>query len=158
MSTKTCSSCLIEQPVSEFYRHKNYPDGYRSSCKTCSKEYERLRYLKHKILGTKYYKNKPSSVRRQNYKSNFGITIEQYDELLEKQDHKCAVCHTHEDDLSKRLAIDHDDVTNEIRGLLCNKCNLHLISDHRESTIFKNAITYLERTFTGWFIPDKGNK
>ncbi len=32
---KTCSTCKIEQPVSEFYKHSQTKDGLRSQCKKC---------------------------------------------------------------------------------------------------------------------------
>src|SRR5690606_456504 len=46
-----------------------------------------------------------------------------YNLLLEKQQHKCGICGTHEKDLPKALCVDHDHVTGEVRGLLCTRCN-----------------------------------
>jgi hypothetical protein len=43
------------------------------------------------------------------------------------------------------LAIDHDHITNEVRGLLCRDCNvmLGLVKDNTET--LKNAIQYLQK-------------
>lgn len=32
---KVCDSCKIEKDVSEFYKHRNRPDGLNQSCKVC---------------------------------------------------------------------------------------------------------------------------
>ena len=39
--TKTCSKCKIPQPISEFYKRKDRPSGYKSECKTCHCDYKR---------------------------------------------------------------------------------------------------------------------
>ena len=36
--TKTCFKCNEEKFLNEFYKHKNYADGYMKNCKTCKKE------------------------------------------------------------------------------------------------------------------------
>jgi len=56
----------------------------------------------------------------------YGITLEQYNEMVALQGGRCAICnkvpagtsHT-----SRRLAVDHDHATNAVRGLLCSTCN-----------------------------------
>lgn len=35
--TKVCFRCSIEQPISEFYKHKGMGDGHLNKCKTCTK-------------------------------------------------------------------------------------------------------------------------
>lgn len=40
---KTCSTCAGVKPITEFFRHSHYPDGYRAQCKDChKKKVERL--------------------------------------------------------------------------------------------------------------------
>jgi hypothetical protein len=58
-------------------------------------------------------------------KNLYGLTVTQYNELLDRQDYRCAVngCEvTHSDD--RPLLVDHDHKTGIVRGLLCNKHNL----------------------------------
>lgn len=84
----------------------------------------------------------------------YGITPEQYQELLEKQNYSCAVCGRHESEFTKKLAIDHDHGTGEIFGLLCTVCNRVLIGKIRKSEMYLAAAKYLEKG-TGWFVPPK---
>jgi hypothetical protein len=55
----------------------------------------------------------------------YGITPEDYAELLEKQNYVCAIC-SRPPGKRFRLSIDHDHDTGIVRGLLCNTCNLSL--------------------------------
>jgi hypothetical protein len=51
----------------------------------------------------------------------YGITLDQYEEMMVQQEGRCAVCHG---EFGKRIHIDHCHNTNVVRGLLCNGCNV----------------------------------
>lgn len=84
----------------------------------------------------------------------YGLTLEQYNELLQRQDEKCPVCLRHKDEFTTNLAVDHDHITGEIRGLLCNYCNHRMVGRHRDSALLRRIADYLE-IGTGWFVPPK---
>lgn len=84
----------------------------------------------------------------------YGITWDQYNELLEKQNHRCFVCQKHENEFKTRLAVDHDHVTGEIRGLLCNYCNHRVVGRNRNPDIMKRVYEYLSQG-TGWIVPKR---
>lgn len=63
--------------------------------------------------------------RRWKLSARYGITIEQYAEMMQVQESKCALCR-YIPSPRKRLAVDHDHVTGEVRGLLCHWCNKYL--------------------------------
>jgi len=100
------------------------------------KEYAKRYYLKNKIKINKWRKgwrannrkeNKEKAIetnKRWNLKRKYNITLEQYNELFEKQEGKCAICGRHQTKLKRPLSVDHDHKTDEIRGLLCTKCNV----------------------------------
>ena len=88
----------------------------------------------------------------------YGITPEQYDEMLEKQDGYCAVCLKHHSEFKTRLAVDHDHKTGELRGLLCMNCNHRVVGRHREPDLLLRAGRYLQGPFTGWFVPPRPKK
>lgn len=73
----------------------------------------------------------------------YGIDPDRYDSLLAQQGGACAICGTHP--RQKRLAVDHNHKTGEVRGLLCGACNHGVLGKSRESTrILQAAIDYLE--------------
>lgn len=79
--------------------------------------------------------------RNNEMKSHRGMSIAEYDALLEAQGGGCAICG--KIDPNFRLAIDHDHRTGANRGLLCSNCNrgLGLLGDDR--TLLLAAIAYL---------------
>lgn len=65
--------------------------------------------------------------RKYHLSKTYGITTEQYEDLLERQGGTCATCSADEPGgRLKNFAVDHDHETGEIRGLLCFACNLVL--------------------------------
>jgi hypothetical protein len=77
-----------------------------------------------------------------------GINFKRYDEILELQEGKCAICLTNE--TGRKTAtlffVDHDHETGAVRGLVCNACNF-LLGQARDNTeILKSAILYLKKT------------
>lgn len=60
-------------------------------------------------------------------KPRYGITIDEYDALLLSQGEVCAICQKlPQTSRILKLAVDHDHATGEIRGLLCQRCNMGL--------------------------------
>lgn len=56
----------------------------------------------------------------------FGLTEEQYDQMLVQQNGVCKICERPSRGRCSRLAVDHDHKTGKIRGLLCMVCNTRL--------------------------------
>lgn len=84
----------------------------------------------------------------------YGITEEQYEELLHQQGGSCGVCGKHESTFPVRLAVDHNHRTGEVRGLLCNYCNHRLVGRHTDPDLLLAVSSYL-RKGTGLFVPKK---
>ena len=79
-------------------------------------------------------------------KSQYGITLEDYNLKLKEQQHKCAICNTDEVDVFKQtLYIDHCHTTGKIRGLLCHSCNVALGLLKDSQTLLDNAKDYLRK-------------
>lgn len=71
-------------------------------------------------------------------KTRFGLDPEDYEEMLEKQDGRCAICGSLPD--GQHLSVDHNHETGDVRGLLCQPCNLAL--GHLERHL-SSAFVYL---------------
>lgn len=134
MTTKTCTKCGQEKGVANFRRRSDGP-ALGSWCLDC----ERLR--------CRTYMRSPRGKqvnRRAKLKYLFGLTAEQHDAILDAQGGGCAVC-GHTCPTGKRLAVDHDHVTGQVRGLLCVNCNKgigHLRDSH---VLLAKAAGYLTR-------------
>ena len=145
-TVKTCVQCQEEKHVTEFRLIGKY---LASWCKSCASEY-RKEWRKQPEVKAKEYEDN----RRRHLLKTYGITLEQYNELLSKQGHRCALCDKHEDDCKTKLAVDHDHITGEIRGLLCNYCNRRQVGRHRDGSLLRRMAEYVEQG-TGWFVPKR---
>lgn len=56
----------------------------------------------------------------------YGVTLEDYSKMLEKQNFCCAICGKNQSEFKKALHVDHNHKTNKVRALLCWKCNYYL--------------------------------
>jgi Recombination endonuclease VII len=52
-----------------------------------------------------------------------GLTTADYDRMLDAQSGRCAICRAESPLGRGRWHADHDHVTGQVRGLLCNNCN-----------------------------------
>lgn len=95
-----------------------------------------------------------SKVRERHLRLKYGITLEQYNELLSGQNDCCAICERHKDEFKINLAVDHNHSTGEVRGLLCSYCNHRVIGRHRDGELLRKMAAYVERK-TGWFVPKR---
>jgi hypothetical protein len=86
-----------------------------------------------------------ASQRNQNLKRNYGISLNQYNEMLAAQNSACAICGTTTPGGSGVLHVDHCHTTGAIRELLCPQCNVGLgsFSDNPERLL--EAASYLKR-------------
>jgi hypothetical protein len=60
--------------------------------------------------------------RDRHYKSHYGISTDEYNEILLSQNGRCLICGAEPD--GRALDVDHDHETGKVRGLLCHRCNL----------------------------------
>jgi hypothetical protein len=83
------------------------------------------------------------SARAGHLRRTYALTEAQYAAVLKYQHGRCAVC----DRLpkSRRLEVDHDHKSGQVRGLLCWFCNKKVIGRATEPDIFENAAEYLKR-------------
>ncbi len=63
----------------------------------------------------------PNRIKIKNLRRRYGITLEQFDAMVKKQNRKCGICFA-----VKPLSVDHCHKTGKIRKLLCRSCNSRL--------------------------------
>jgi len=93
--------------------------------------------------------------RRARALQSYGITIEQYDELLRAQGGVCAACAAPPTE-KRLLDVDHDHRTGRVRGLLCRRCNRALGSLRDDPELARKLATYLEITRAPWLVEALG--
>lgn len=114
---KECTGCSQIKKIEEFgwnYDNRSNKKYRRSHCKTCRNRIKQLR--------------------------KYGLKEAGYKQLYEDQGGRCKICkqvHLH-------LVIDHDHITNQVRGLLCDSCNkgLGFFRDNIDSLL--SAVNYLK--------------
>ena len=131
--TKICTTCGVEKDINQFYfRGGNYsPNSRKSKCKECDKKrvaenYDPIRY------------------QEQHLKRSYGITLNEYNQMLADQNHKCITCGTTEPGGKHgKFMVDHSHITGKVRGLLCKSCNIALgeVKDNRQT--LQKMIEYL---------------
>jgi len=121
-------------------RRRDNKDRYTRSPKAVA---ARLSYMK-TYAKTPVYKKAQAAYRARNrekilkqrrgsnYKSKYGITVEDYERMLRSQRGRCKICRRKASEFKRRLHVDHCHITGKVRGLLCAGCNLavgHLEKD-----------------------------
>lgn len=77
-------------------------------------------------------------------KSEYGLTPQQYAEMLARQGDRCAICRAEKAGGGfGSWHVDHDHNTGEVRGLLCNRCNMGLGLFRDDAATLEAAIQYL---------------
>jgi hypothetical protein len=88
--------------------------------------------------------------RDRSYKNKYGISLQDYENILKEQDEVCAIC-SKENSIVKGtlkknlLHVDHNHQTGQVRGLLCNNCNLILGMVNDDIEHLKSLISYLNK-------------
>lgn len=82
--------------------------------------------------------------RASNLRVKFGMTTDEYDAMLASQNGVCALCEGINRD-GRRLAVDHDPPTGEIRALLCGECNQSLGKMKESPALLRKAAEYIEK-------------
>lgn len=155
--TKRCASCEQDLPLTAFYRSRR--DGFQSRCTDCKRAYNDANrdqinarhraYLRrtgrrgapgNRVTAALLATSDLVSIKQLR---RYGLRQADYEALLVWQAGCCAICHTHG---ARRLVIDHDHETGEIRGLLCDGCNtgLGLLGDTAPRV--EAALAYLSKS------------
>ena len=151
---KICRDCGEEKILDEFINNRAFSGGKDTLCKECNrlrvKSWRKSNPEKRKLQAKRESGSDKIYNRRKHLKANYGITVEDYDAMYEAQQGYCDICKIHQSETPKKFHVDHCHTTGKIRGLLCPECN-HLLGRARDTrSILQNAISYLDKTQTGY--------
>ena len=90
-----------------------------------------------------YLKNKSKS-KDSMLKRNYGISLEEYQRMLDEQQGNCYICSKHHSLQKKSLSVDHCHKTGTVRRLLCSNCNTSLGLLKEDISRVKKLIQYIE--------------
>lgn len=126
--SKTCIECKNDLPYESFYPKRtriskiSAAANYGSRCKSCESNRSKQRV---KSETDDERRIRLETQRKWWFRSRYGITVEEFDQMVDIQGGKCACCQREPQGKGAAavLNVDHDHVTGRVRGLLCNPCN-----------------------------------
>lgn len=156
-----CIKCHVNKGTSLFYREPRNTTGYQKTCKDCTLKSSRANYLKTKSIvnarstawrnanheRSNGFARKHRSVFKDRYEEarlmyEYGITFADYERMNETQKGLCAIC-VKPCRTGKKLCVDHNHATGQVRGLLCRGCNSAIGLLLEDKSILESAIKYL---------------
>lgn len=143
------------------FQNKEWPTWLRGFiCHDCTKENKRAYYAakpeKYRAISAAYAKANPDKLkayqertkprrRRKNLMKKYGITIEQFNEMFERQGRCCAICKSPTANAGRYgWHTDHCHETNKVRGILCHGCNVGIGNLRHSPQFLRAAAQYLE--------------
>ena len=124
-------------------QQKRYRERYKKELKakrSTPEHYEKTRTW----AKARYNRMPPDAKYGRHLKQNYGITIEDYDQMYAEQDGKCAICSEPRSSRGKTcLHVDHDHDTGKVRALLCIQCNVGIGMLKTDPQILELARNYL---------------
>lgn len=83
--------------------------------------------------------------KRRRQLKNYGMSLEDYNDMLQRQNGVCAICDKPPKE-SKNLQVDHDHNTGIVRGLLCFRCNYGMSFFSENPDRMEKAVNYLRKS------------
>lgn len=124
-------------PEQEEVRNANRRDRYANDAELREKT---------RVKVKEWQSNNPHKRKAQRIRQ-YDLSLEEFNSMLDLQDHKCAICGYSDRSVPKMFpVIDHCHTTGVIRGLLCANCN-HALGKFKDNPeTLRRAIEYLEVT------------
>lgn len=141
VSTGLCQICLFEKRA----KKKEFDSNGNRKCSKCKIPQPKSNFFESK----KDYFN--SMCLKCTNLTKYKISKFDYNLLLKKQNHACAICERPETKVLKKyntkmdLAVDHCHTTGKIRGLLCHSCNTAIGHFEDNEKLLWKAIMYIKR-------------
>jgi len=145
VTKKWCNKCKKVRPASKFNKDKSTKTGLYPYCRDCQSKKNSKYYKENgRAIISRQVDRDERRLQQRSYKLKvkYGIDLKKYYEMYEAQQGRCLVC----DEWQERLFVDHDHKSEEIRGLLCNNCNMGIGLLKDNPTVLERAVAYIKRT------------
>lgn len=128
-----------------FKRRREYRQRNRENISEHKREYYQKNREKIREQTREHYQKNRERMRDRRLRRAFGISAEDYQEMLTAQEGKCDICKVESLPGRKAMQVDHSHATGRVRGLLCGACNscIGMVNDSVE--ILQSAIEYLTK-------------
>lgn len=135
-----CRSCYEKQ-----LRHNNpaYAERQRNNTRDWIEKNQEKYKQSQKEWRAKQDPDYLRQYKRMKKLETYGLTPDDYDEMLRNQNGLCAICNKSATD--KALAVDHCHETGRVRGLLCFICNFGLTWFSENSEMLSRASDYVRK-------------
>lgn len=143
---KQCAMCGEVKPATEFYKEKRVADGLTARCKYCTREAANTSYQnrKEQVLAAHKEKYCAQKNRASSLMKNYGITIEEWNQIFAAQNYRCAICGSKDPlNAAQNFVVDHCHSLRHVRGILCSPCNAMLGFAHDDPNVLWDAMMYL---------------
>lgn len=145
---KHCKGCNRDLPLKSFGKSgQKKNNGRRYKCNECRRKRRSEKRAENNTIYIEY-EHRPDVKRRDRncrLKREYGITIEEFEQMEKDQDYKCKICKKPENHKTKKhLTVDHCHDTMKVRGLLCHRCNCAIGLLYDDINLFKQTINYLK--------------
>lgn len=105
-------------------QRKEYRQNNKKKIAERDNEYRIKTIKQNRIRSAIWYANNKDRCKNARLLRKYNITLDDYNKILLEQDGKCWTCSVKaEDTINKVLSVDHNHLTGEVRGLLCDPCN-----------------------------------
>lgn len=146
---RQCRKCTRELSLDCFSEYVvNGRTVHRRTCKACRGAQGRQSYQNRKFDSDPAKReNHLRACRDANLRREYGITLVEYEAMVESQSNTCKICGESETrtraGVIVSLSVDHCHETGEVRGLLCSNCNVAIGLLKHEPRLIHSALTYL---------------
>lgn len=138
--------CGVSKPHKDFYREKRVTDGLTARCKECTRKAAITSYQsrREKVLQSHKDQYCAKRSRAKALMKNYGMTVEEWNEMFAEQNYRCAICgSTNPFNSSRQFCVDHCHMVGHVRGILCSTCNAMLGLAKDAPDVLLEAYVYL---------------
>ncbi len=147
---RICPQCQQDLPQ-EAYQPSAWRKGRGNPCRNCSKlthkAYRVKNYGKLRAGDKLKYLRHREATRARDYRKKYGLLLSDIDDIFNRQHGRCLGCFenlTIGNKRGERYHVDHNHLTNKVRGLLCPACNTTLGLVKENTATLRRLIAYLD--------------